>query len=86
MVYKSINGLAPDYLRTKFVDRGCVSNYSLRDTVGKLAVPFSRTNYLKNSFGYSGAVAWNSLPVDLRQTNSLNNNMWHLHSLSIDES
>ena len=23
------------------------------------------TNYLKHSFGYSGAVAWNSLPVDL---------------------
>ena len=29
MVYKSINGLASDYLRTKFVDRGCISNYSL---------------------------------------------------------
>ena len=71
MVYKSINGLAPDYLRTKFVDRGCVSNYSLRDTVDKLAVPFPRTNYLKSSFDYSGAVAWNSLPVDSRQTNSL---------------
>ena len=72
MCFRSINGLAPDYLQTKFVDRGCVSNYSLRDTVSKLTVPFPRTNYLKNSFGYSGAEAWNSLPVDLRQTNSLN--------------
>ena len=69
---KSINGLAPDDLRTKFVDRGCVSNYSLRDTVGKLTVPFPSTNYLKNSFGYSGEVECNSLPVDLRQTNYLN--------------
>ena len=73
MVYKSINGLAPDYLRTKFVDRGCVSNYFLRDTVGKLACC---SNYLKNSFGYSGAVAWNGLPVDLRQTHSLNASLW----------
>ncbi len=48
MVYKSINGLAPEYLRSKFVDRSCVSGYSLRDTVGKLAVPFPRTNYLRN--------------------------------------
>ena len=72
MVYKTINALAPDYLRTKFVDRGCVSNYFLRDTVGKLAVPFPLTNYLKNSFRYSGAVAWNSLPVDLRRKNSRN--------------
>ena len=39
--------------------------------MGKFAVPFPRTNYLKNSFGYSGAVAWDSLPVDLRMTNSL---------------
>ncbi len=66
MVYKSINGLAPEYLRSKFVDRSCVSGYSLRDTVGKLAVPFPRTNYLRNSFSYSGAVTWNSLPVELK--------------------
>jgi hypothetical protein len=65
MVYKSINGLAPEYLRSKFVDRSCVMGYSLRNTVGKLAVPFSRTNYLRNSFSYSGAVTWNSLPVEL---------------------
>ena len=51
MVYKLIKGLAPNYLRTKFVDRGCVSNFSLRNTVCKLAVPFPRTNYLKNSIG-----------------------------------
>ena len=63
MVYKAINGLAPEYLRSKFVDRSCVSGYSLRDTVGKLAVPFPRTN----------SVTWNSLPVELaRQANTLN--------------
>ena len=72
MVYKSINGLASEYLRSKFVDRSCVSDYSLRGTVGKLAVPFPRTNYLRNSFSFSGAVTWNSLPVELRQANSLN--------------
>ena len=41
-------------------------------TVGKLGVPFPRTNSLKNSFAYSGVVAWNNLAVDLRQTTSLN--------------
>ena len=39
MVYKSLNGLTPDYLSSKFVDRSSVSNYSLRDTEGKLAIP-----------------------------------------------
>jgi len=73
MVYKSVNGLAPDYLCTKFIDRSSVSNYSLRDTESKLAIPFPRTNFLKNSFSYSGAVLWNSLPVELRQARTLSN-------------
>ena len=54
--YKSINGLAPEYLCSKFGERSRVSGYSLRDTTGKLAAPFPCTNYLKNSFSYSGAV------------------------------
>ena len=71
MVYKSLNGLTPDYLSSKFVDRSSVSNYSLRDTEGKLAILQPHTNYMKNSFSYSGAVLWNSLPNELRQADSL---------------
>jgi hypothetical protein len=71
MVYKSVNGLAPDYLSEMFVDRSNITNYTLRDTTGKLAIPQPRTNYLKNSFSYSGAVLWNSLPTELRQASSL---------------
>ena len=41
-VYKSLNGLAPDYLCSKLTYRSSVTNYSfrnsLRDTNGKLAV------------------------------------------------
>ena len=70
MVYKSLNGLTPDYLSSKFVDRSSVSNYSLRGTEGKLAIPQPHTNYMKNSFSYSGAVLWNSLPNELRQADS----------------
>ena len=71
MVYKSLNGLAPDYMRPIFVDRSSNTNYVLRDTVGKLVIPGPRTNYLKNSFGYSGAVLWNSLPAELRTADTL---------------
>ena len=39
IVYKSFNGLTPDYFSSKFVDRSSVSSYSLRDTEGKLAIP-----------------------------------------------
>ena len=71
MVYKSLNGLAPDYMRPIFVDRSSNTNYVLRDTVRKLVIPGPRTNYLKNSFGYSGAVLWNSLPAELRTADTL---------------
>ena len=71
MVYKSLNGLAPDYLSNMFVDRNSITNYALRDTSNKLALSLPRTNYLKNSFSYSGAVLWNSLPTELRQASTL---------------
>ena len=71
MVHKSLHGLAPDYLCSMFTDRSSINSYSLRDTEGKLAIPKPRTDYLKNSFSYSGAVFWNSLPMDLRQANTL---------------
>ena len=42
-------------------DRCNISNYFLRDTKRKLAIPLPQTNVKKNSF--SGAVLWNSLPI-----------------------
>ena len=71
MVFKSLNGLVPEYLTSKFIKRN-ESNYSLRDSVNKLVVPFPRTNYMKNSFSYSGATLCNSLPCNIRESGSLN--------------
>ena len=62
MVYKSLHGLAPDYLGSKFERRETA--YNLRDSENKLNVPLPRTNYYKNSFR-------NSLPRDIRQAESL---------------
>ena len=71
MVCKSLNGLAPDYPKSMFTDGRAISAYSLRNCEGKLAVPLPRTNFLKNSFSYNGAVMWNSLPTDLRQPQTI---------------
>ena len=71
MVFKSLNGLVPEYITCKFVTRN-VSNYALRYSANKLVVPFPRTNYTKNSFSYSGATLWNSLPYNIRESSSLN--------------
>ena len=61
MAFKSSNDLTPEYLSELFVHRSDVTEYILRDSVNKLAVPLPLTNFLKNSFSYSGAVLWNSL-------------------------
>ena len=79
MVYKSLNGLAPNYLSSRFIQRSdMITAYNLRDSDGKLAIPLPRTNYYKNSFGYSqlmgscySGVLWNSLPSAARQATSL---------------
>ena len=69
MVYRSLHGLAPNYLSSKFERREVA--YDLRDSENKLNVPLPRTNYYKNSFSYSGAILWNSLPCNLREAESL---------------
>ena len=72
MAYKSLNSLTPNYLSSKFIQRSdVITAYNLHDSDGKLAIPLPRTNYYKNSFGYSGAVLWNSLPSAVRQATSL---------------
>ena len=72
MLYKSLNGLAPDYMSSKFILRSdLLHSYNLRDSENMLAVPLSRTNYYRNSFYYSGAVLCNNLPTEVRQAKSL---------------
>ena len=59
MMYKTMNGHAPDYLQRLFTQY--YSNYNQRNSEGKLALPKPRNNYLKRSFSYSGATLWNNL-------------------------
>ena len=71
MVYKSLNRLAPNniifFLNLPIVQCSNVSSYSLRDTNDNLIIALPHTNFMKNSFSYSGAVLWSSLPIELRQ-------------------
>ena len=79
MVFKSLDGLAPEYLSSKFIARSHNTSYTFPDSVNKLTIPQPRTNYLRNSFHYSGAVLWNSLPETIRQAESLHNFKSLLH-------
>ena len=69
MMFKSLNGLAPLCLRELFSERH--TEYDLRDSFRKLNLHKPRTNNLKGSFSYSGALLWNSLPESIRAIRSI---------------
>ena len=53
LMYKTLHGLTPDYLRSRFVYRDNTSAYHLRNTENKLVLPQPRTDYLNRSLLYS---------------------------------
>ena len=59
-----LKGNMPSYLRTLFSIRN--TEYNLRNNQFKLNLPKPRTNYLKRSLSYDGALLWNSLPEEIR--------------------
>ena len=69
MMYKTMNDLAPEYLRSLFSQRH--SAYSLRNSEGRLTLSKPSTNYLKRSFCYSGAMLWKNLPKNLKNAASV---------------
>ena len=74
MMLKSLNGLAPVYLHDLYSEQ--LTDYDLRDSFRKLNLPKPRTEYLKRSFDYSGALLWNSLPENIRATRSIGQRQW----------
>jgi hypothetical protein len=65
LMFKTLKSNAPSYLQESvFSIRG--TGYNLRNSEMRLNLPKPRTNYLKRSFCYSGALLWNSLPQEIR--------------------
>ena len=61
--------VAPVYLQDLFSERH--TYYDFRDSFRKLNLPKPRTDYLKRSFGYCGALLWNFLPENIRAIRSI---------------
>ena len=64
MMFKSLNEQASVYLQNLLHERS--TDYDLRNSFRKLILPTPRTNYLKRSFSYSGALLWNFLPENVK--------------------
>ena len=63
LMFKILNGLAPDYLQDLFSIR--TTKYNVRNLEMKLNLPEPNTNYLQKRFSYSAASQWNGLPNNL---------------------
>ena len=69
MVYKSLNGLAPDNLCQILLSD--VHSRVLRNTKCDLYIPRMRTAYGQNSFAFRGVDKWNKLHSDIKLAPSI---------------
>ncbi len=71
-MYKILNEQSAPSLRKKFIKiKDLDKEHNLRSNDTDLALPKPKTNYLKRSFRYSGAMLWNSLPSEAKKVSSL---------------
>ena len=61
MIFKALKGLVPDYLM-QTINLNENGNYQLRSNNRNIYLPKPKTNFLKHSFPYRGAMSWNNLP------------------------
>ena len=70
MIYRIMNGLCPDNLRGRMVTRSQISNYPTRTQLD-LDTPRQNLEFSKGSFFYSGAKAWNQIPLEIRMSSMI---------------
>lgn len=72
-IYKALNGLTPEYITSLLKPMAETHDRHLRSSVnGTLAVPRSRTSLYDRSFSVTAPRLWNSLPISLRNSSTLN--------------
>ena len=71
MVYKSLNGFAPDNLCQIFSQLSDVHSWVLRNTKCDLDIPRMRTAYGQNLFAFRGVDRWNKFHSDIKLAPSI---------------
>ena len=71
LMFKTLNDQSPEYLKGLF--KPFSTDYGLRKSDNKLALPKPRIDFLKHSFCYRRAHLWNSLPSKFRAIRSFTN-------------
>ena len=70
-MYLHYYGKLPETFDNYFVKNDSIHSYNTC-SASKIHIDFKRTNYGKFSLHYRGAIIWNSLPNDLKESKSSN--------------
>ena len=71
LMFKSIHGLAPNYISNEIIMEIEVNNRITRhNNCNNVYVPFISTNCTRNSFSYQGPILWKYLPDNLKECTS----------------
>ena len=69
LMYKAVQGTAPDYICDMFTNQRDVSQRTTRSSSDdRLYMPRPRTAIMKKSIRCAGVDVWNSLPADIRES------------------
>ena len=71
MVFKALNGLAPEYLSNLFIRDSESHLLDLRNTSTDLQLPKKTATNGQKCFSYRGVKSWNYLPFEIKQASSL---------------
>ncbi len=73
LTYKSLHGLAPNYLTNKLSQVGKRNQYCTRAVQSRdLEIPKPNLEVFRKSFSYLAAAQWNSIDKNIRQAHSVN--------------
>ena len=74
VMFKVTHGLSPIYITEMFQIKDSNNNETMTlrsDSNKNFRTPKPKLNMFKNSLSYSGALIWNSIPVEIRNANTI---------------
>jgi hypothetical protein len=71
LMLKVFHKLGPSYLSQPFNRANLIHSHGTRGHDYNFVIPKPSTSFLKNSLKYNGAIVWNSIPIEIRNSTSL---------------
>ena len=71
MVFKSLHGLAPPYMRNLFTKTSQLTSHNLRNSATDLRIPKKNSTNGQKCFSFRGAKSWNGLTAECKQASTI---------------